>query len=213
VRRRGARCCAGRAAGLAVLLPTLLLGCAAPGPAPQDSFYSLQARPTVAPAPPARSLAATLLVQDLSARGFLGGRQIVYRTEAEPLQVQRYPRLLWEEPPGRALAAELVTALRAAGPFELVLGWRQRARNDYVLRGELLRFEHRPTATQPYVAAAFTLTLLRASDRGVLMNQRFSGEEPTDGETPKAMVSAFNRLSGRLISEAAVEMGRVSSGR
>jgi cholesterol transport system auxiliary component len=62
------------------------------------------------------------------------------------------------------------------------------------------------------VAAELTLTLLRSGDRGVLLNQRFSGEEPTDGETPMAMVSAFNRLSGRLISQAALEIGRLASG-
>jgi cholesterol transport system auxiliary component len=194
------------------LLSVLLAACAAPGPAPQDSFYSLQAQPVSDPATAYQDLAATLLVQDLSARGFLGGRQIVFRTEAEPLQVRRYPRLLWEEPPGRALATELATALGDTGPFQLVLGPRQRARGDYILSGELARFEHHPTATPPYVAAELTLTLLRSGDRGVLLNQRFSGEEPTDGETPMAMVSAFNRLAGRLISRAALEIGRLASG-
>jgi cholesterol transport system auxiliary component len=191
------------------LLATLLLACAAPGPAPQDSFFSLQTQPATGARGRPGSLDATLSVQDLSARGFLGGRQIVYRTEAEPLQVRRYPRLLWEEPAGRALAAELATALRAAGPFALVLGRGQGARSDYVLTGELARFEHRPTATPAYVTAELGLTLTRRSDQQVLMSASYAGQEPTGADTAEAMVRAFHRLAGRLIAEAVAEIGRL----
>jgi cholesterol transport system auxiliary component len=186
------------------------MACATPGPAPRDRFYGLEAQTPAMAASPARNLDATLLVEDLAARGFLGGRQIVYRTEDEPLRVHRYPRLLWEQPPGRALAAELATALRAAGPFELVLGARQPARSDQVLGGELVRFEHHPTAAPPYVAADFTLTLVRSSDRKVLMKARYQGQERTDAATPEAMVRAFSRLTNRLIGEAVTQIGRVA---
>jgi ABC-type uncharacterized transport system auxiliary subunit len=121
--------------------------------------------------------------------------------------VRRYPRLLWEEPAGRALAAELAKALRAAGPFALVLGREQGTRSDYVLAGSLARFEHRPTATPPHVTAALTLTLTRGSDRRVLMSASYAGEEPTGTSTPEAMVRAFSRLAGRLIAEAVAEIG------
>jgi cholesterol transport system auxiliary component len=201
----------GRAFGL-VLLSALLLACAAPAPAPQDRFYTLQAPLTPAPTAPPRTLAVSLSVEDLAARGFLGGRQIVYRTAHEPLRVRRYPQLLWEVPPGRALAGQLVAALRAAGPFELVLSSQRRVRGDYVLSGELTRFEHLPTSAPPHVAADFTLTLVRNADRRVLMNRRYLGREPAGAGTPAAMVSAFNRLAGRLTAEAAAEIGRLVPG-
>jgi cholesterol transport system auxiliary component len=198
--------------GLAVLASLLLLACAAPAPAPQDSFFSLDAQSATGPVA-SRTLAATVRVEALSARGFLGGRQIVYRTEAEPFQVYRYPQLLWEEIPGRALAAELAAALRAARRFEVVLDSQQRARSEYVLGGELVRFEHRPTAPRPHVAVEFGLTLVRSSDRRVLMSERYRGEEPTEATTPAGMVRAFNRLSRRLVAEAVAEIGRSGLGR
>jgi cholesterol transport system auxiliary component len=205
-----AQASAAHAATIAVLLSALALACASPTPAPRDRFFALETG-TLYP-PPARTgspINATLLIADLSSRGFLGGRQIVFRTEESPLQVQRYPQLLWEEPPGRTLAAELTAAIRGAGLFKLVLGSEQRARNDYVLGGTLERFEHRPTAANPRVVVDFTLTLVRSSDRRPLLNKRYRGEEPTNAPTPEAMVQAFNRLSARLISDAFADLNQL----
>ena len=186
---------------LAALLPA---ACSAPQPATKDHFYALAA--TVKPLPVGPSPGATLLVNDLATRGFLGGRRVVFRTAAEPLEVRRYPLHLWEEPPGRALAAELVASLRAAGFFEFVITPAQRTRSDYVLGGELARFEHLPTAAPPRVLADFTLTLMRGNDRRSILSKRYRGEEPTQGPTPEDMIIAFNRLSGRLIRKVVEDL-------
>ena len=186
------------AAALAAAL--LLCGCGASAPVKPDRFYSLGAFPqrtaATVPAP------AILLVNSLAAQGFLGGRQIVYRTRESPLVVQRYEDLLWEDPPSRAIAAALVEALRAAKVFQFVVIPADRARADFLLGGEVERFEHLPTEQPPRVSASFTLTLVRANDRGSIANRRYSGEEPVDGVSPDAMAEAFNRLTARLVAEA-----------
>jgi len=192
---------------LLALLTLMLVGCASPEPVPKDRFYDIDAPEVAARA--ASPLAVTLMVNDLAARGFLGGRQIVFRTEAEPLQVQRYPNHLWEEPPGRALAAQLVEALRAAGLFKFVLTPAQRVRTDYVLGGEVARFEHHPTALPPQVVADFTLTLMRSGDRSSMLAKRYAGEETAAANTPEEMVRAFNRLAGRLIGEVVQDLQRL----
>lgn len=183
-----------------VVMAALLAACGAPEPASRDRFFAHEPRVDVTPGKPAAGL--TLLVNDLAARGFLGGRQIVYRTAEDPQEVQRYYQLLWEEPPGRALAQELVGAVRAAGLFDLVITPAQRARADYILGGEVTRFEHLPTDRPPRVRAELTLTLMRGDDRRSLVSKSYSGEEPTGADTPEAMVQAFDRLSARLLGEA-----------
>jgi cholesterol transport system auxiliary component len=187
----------------------VLAACAAPEPTSRDRFFALEPAFAVTAGP--RATGATLLVNDFAARGFLGGRQIVYRTAEEPLEVQRYRQLLWEEPPGRALAAGLVAAMREARLFAQVIIPAQRARTDYLLGGEVTRFEHRPTDRPPRVHAELTLTLLRSDDRRALVAKRFAGEEPTGAETPEAMVEAFNRLSGRLLAEALQDIRTLSA--
>lgn len=184
---------------LPFLVAALLAACGAPEPAERDRFYGLD--PEISVAPATAPVKATLLVNDLASRGFLGGRQIVYRTEQEPLEVQRYNGYLWEEPPGRAIAGVLVSSVRAAGLFEFVVTPEQRARTDYLLGGDLSRFDHLPTAQPPRVAVDFTLTLMRGDDRRSMLSKRYQGEEPTGGDTPEAMAAAFNRLAGRLLGE------------
>jgi cholesterol transport system auxiliary component len=147
-------------------------------------------------------LRATLLVNDLAARGFLGGRQIVFRTQDRPLEVQRYNLFLWEEPPGRAIAGNLARALRTANLFEFVIRPAQRSRADLILGGELTRFEHLPTAGPPRVEADFSLTLVRGADRRSLFSRRYRGSEAVRAATPEAMARAFNRLASRLIDDA-----------
>lgn len=186
----------------AVLVPLVLAlqGCGSAQPMRQDRFYSLEpvalTGPTGTPAP------VVLLVNNLGARGFLGGRAIVYRTREEPLVARRYDDLLWEDPPTRAIARALVDAIRAAGVVEVVVVPADRARFDLLLGGEVERFEHLPTDTPPQVAGTLNLALVRAADRSPIATRRYSGEEPVAGDTPDAMAEAFNRLTARLMAEA-----------
>jgi cholesterol transport system auxiliary component len=176
-----------------------LAGCGSAPPLESDRNYSLEpkARETPVEAPDD----AVLLVNDLAARGFLGGRQIVYRTREEPLVVERYEHYLWAEPLPRALAQSLVGAIRDAGVFRFVVIPADRARADYLLGGEVAHFEHRPTDQPPRVVATLNLSLVSADRRRSLWTRQYSGEEPVSTATPDAMAEAFNRLTARLVGE------------
>jgi cholesterol transport system auxiliary component len=186
----------------------LLNGCGSSGPPVRDRFYALD--PTVALAPSPRSASGTLLITPFGSRGFVGGTQIVFRTADAPLQVQRYDSLLWEQTPGRALAEALIAAVRDADIFAYVVSIADRANPDVVANGDLTRFEHRPTAQPPSVAAAFNLTLITSKDRQTRFSQTYEGVEPTRESTPEAMVQAFNRLTGRLLTDAVRDIQRVA---
>lgn len=185
----------------AVLVPLVLAlqGCGSAQPIRQDRFYSLE--PVSLTGPTGTPARVVLLVNNLGARGFLGGRAIVYRTREEPLVARRYDDLLWEDPPTRAIAHALVGAIRSAGVVDTVVVPADRARFDLLLGGEVERFEHRPTDAPPRVAVTINLALVRAEDRGTLASRQYSGEEPVNGDTPDAMAEAFNRLTARLMAE------------
>lgn len=187
----------GRPLILCVLL--ILVGCGTAPPLPRDRYYTLEP-PTRGPIG-AKPVPAILEVNDLAARGFLGGRQILYRTREEPLVVERYALYLWDEPIPRAFAAALVDAIRDAGLFRHVVIPADRARADLLLSGEVERFEHRPTDRPPRVLAEVSLSLVRADDRRSLWTRVYRGEEPVAGDTPDDMAEAFNRLAGRLAGD------------
>ncbi len=196
--------------GLLVLAAcALLAGCGGGGERLRDLYFALRADAALAPS--VEPIPGTLRVTPIAARGFLAGSRIVYRTAAEPLQVQRYAQLLWEEVPARALADDLTSALRAAEVFEHVITAGDPARADYLLTGELQHFEHRPTDDPPHVLGELSLTLVRGKGRQVLVARSYRVAEPVasgpDGSTtPEAIVAAFNRLAGRLVSEVATDM-------
>jgi cholesterol transport system auxiliary component len=182
------------------LAALVLLGCASAPPIQPERSYRLSPVPLEGPSgQPAQVI---LLVNNLAARGFLGGRQIVFRTREEPLRAQRYESLLWEEPPSRGLAAALADALRAAQVVRFVAIPADRARPDFLLGGEVERFEHLPTDQPPRVAIAFNLALVTAAGRSSMTTRHYRGEEPVTGEGPDAVAEAFDRLAARLIAEA-----------
>ncbi|CRI63729.1 hypothetical protein THIOKS11490008 [Thiocapsa sp. KS1] len=186
------------------LLPALLLvlitgGCGSPAPLRPDLFYALDPEPLESPV--GSPVSATLLVSDLAARGFLGGRQIVFRTEAEPLRVQRYDDLLWADPVPRAVSGNLVRAVRSARVFAFTLIPADRGRADYLLGGEVERFEHLPTATPPRVVGTLNLALVRADDRRSVWDRRYHREVEVQGDTPDDMAVAFNRMAALLSAD------------
>jgi cholesterol transport system auxiliary component len=185
-----------------LLLLSLLLGaCASAPPAPRDHFYRLAPAAHIPPGHHSPTV-GTLRVTDLAARGFLGGRQIVFRTQDQPLETRRYNEYLWEVPPGQALAQSLASALQDAGLFRLVTGPTQDTRAQFVLGGDISRFEHLATLQPPRVAIAFSLLLVKTDDRRPLFAHQYQGEEPMSANNPDAMVEAFDRLAGRLIGDA-----------
>jgi cholesterol transport system auxiliary component len=207
------------ALALTLAVGLLGLGCGG-GERIRDIYFTLNSQLAVSPG--SNPIPGTLRVSPLAARGFVGGSRIVYRTAEQPLQVQRYNELLWEEVPARALADDILAALRAGKAFESVITAADPARADYLLTGELARFDHLPTgwppgaptgpstarasALPPGVSIEFALALVDGRSRRLLVSKTYSGFEPTPTDaagrtTPEAMIDAFNRLSGRLIGE------------
>ncbi|WP_242523156.1 ABC-type transport auxiliary lipoprotein family protein [Thiocystis minor] len=188
----------------------VLVGCGSSAPLQRDRFYALEPPPSIQ-VPGDAATPAILLVNHLAARGFLGGRQIVYRDHRQPLLVERYEELLWEEPVPRALSQVMVNAIRNAGLFRVVAIPADRARSDYLLGGEVERFEHRPTEQPPRVVATLNLSLVSAGDRHAVWTRRYSGEEIVNATTPDAMAEAFNRLAGSLAGEVVRDLSAVQS--
>ncbi|NEX16644.1 MAG: hypothetical protein C1943_08455 [Halochromatium sp.] len=193
---------------LGCLLLIFLASCGSSGPAQRDQFFTLQ--PRMRTTPSAQTVPASLLVTPLASRGFLGGTQILFRTAADPLEVQRYDLLLWDGVPGRALAEALISGLRTAGTFRYVVSVADRAQADFILNGELSRLEHLPTADPPQVSAAFNLTLIANRNRAIQFSHSYSGTEPTPASTPAGMVTAFNHLTGQLLSQAIADIQRLA---
>jgi cholesterol transport system auxiliary component len=205
----------GCAAAVVRLLPLSLVllvtaGCGSGPPLRPDVYFALDPEPIELPIGP--PVSATLLIGDLAARGFLGGRQIVFRTEEEPLRVQRYDGLLWADPVPRALSRNLARAVRAAEVYAFTLIPADRGTADVLLGGEVGRFEHLPspdpTRAPSRVVGTLNLVLVRAEDRRSLWERVYHRELAVEGDTPDAMALAFNRLAALLAADLVRDLRR-----
>lgn len=189
---------------IAIIFTLQLTACATSGPIEHDRFYRLN--PDVAIEPASTTSAATLQVRPLAARGLIAGRQILFRPSGNSPEVRRHVTDLWEAQPTDAIADALIAALRQARIVAHVVGRSGAIRADYTLGGTLHILEHRPLEGDDRVAAAFDLILSDSHNRHVLFAASYQDTEPMASATPEAMIAAFNRLIGRLVSEAVRDM-------
>jgi cholesterol transport system auxiliary component len=184
------------------LLAGVLTGCGSAPPIEPVRYYTLELDSLEAPAP-GRSppIQGSLQVNRVMARGLLSGRPILYRTAESPHEIGLYPRYVWHEPVSHALTSLLTEAIREAGVFEQVLAPQVRAQVDYLLVGEIERYEHLPTAQPPRVHADIDLSLIAARDRHLIWSRTYRVEETIEGRTPEAMAQAFNVLAAHFARE------------
>ncbi len=182
-----------RAGVVAMLL--FAIGCSAKAPL-QDQFYRLE--PVVKIEPKNQVLTTgTILVTQLSARGFAGGTRIVFRDNRDQLQVQRYRYRLWAQPPVTMIQDAIVQALRAKHVAEYVITPAERANASWILSGTLFRIEYLREANQ--VNIELELGLINAQNRKTIFQRRYSQIQTVDGASMAHVVAAFNDALAQMI--------------
>ncbi len=177
------------------------------GPPPQSAYYTLA--PAVTAAKRAKPLAGTILVNRFSARGLTSGRQIVFRDQAHPFQLQRYHYLYWADVPAVMVQERLVQSLRQAGIADYVITPAERAKADWIVSGNLLLFEHHPYARPPAVVVELELGIVRADCREPVFLKAYSVREPASNNQIEQAIPAFERALARLIDRFLQDAGRV----
>ena len=190
---------------LSALVSLVLSGCAS-GRAPEVHYYRLEAdAPTPLSAP---VFPGVLQVERPRADALTGQRGLVQRRAdagGGPPHLHRYAHQRWADPPPMMLEEEIASWLRAAGVADRVIDSQLRTPADYVLYTRLAALEqlHEP----PGIVLALELTVVRAADEAVVLQQSYRIEEPIarDG-VPYAVVAydeALTRVLTRFLEDAA----------
>ena len=160
-------------------------------PTPQDRFYRLV--PEINVQTDSEPSVETILVTQLSSRGFTGGRRIVFRNNSHQSRVQRYAYALWAEPPATMIHNVLVKALRAAAIADYVITPAERANADWVLSGSLFRAEH--LINEGRVELEIELSLVSAQTRKLLSQRRYleTQDIPSNSNSMEQVVYAFDQ--------------------
>jgi cholesterol transport system auxiliary component len=170
----------------------LVAACGSLGPREADRYFVLDASPAVAAAPGARAAApaARVLVMPTTAAGFYDTQDIVY--SREPGTRAYYQFSHWTERPQRAVHAQLLARLGAAG-----------GAGGPMLITHLDEIYH--DAAQPPGAARLALTaqLVDPASRAVLARRSFSASAPAASHDAPGAVAAAREALGALLDDVA----------
>lgn len=190
-----------------LLIPAVLVGCAAQPPVPEDKYYRLQAVPASAPLV-TPLLDGTLEVERFSADGLTAGRPIVYVEDRDPNQLQEYHYHFWTQAPTIMLRDELVTYLRAVNVAKNVVTPEMRLNAEYVLTGRIRRFEQIKTADEGAVIE-IEFALRRPADNRLLFLKSYRNESKQQASGVAGAVRALNEGWNLILADLLADLRKL----
>ncbi|MDE3110195.1 MAG: membrane integrity-associated transporter subunit PqiC, partial [Acidobacteriota bacterium] len=157
------------------------------------SYYTLDAKPTLAPAEvrrPDSPLPVSIVVGRISASPLYLDSPIVYQISDVKLGTYSYDR--WAVVPTEMLETMLTQALSATGRFRSVTRLGNATRGDYLLRGHLYALDE---VDSPSLTARFSLEveLIDQKRRTVVWTQTYDHSESVSRKTVSAVVEALRQ--------------------
>ncbi len=157
---------------------------------PQDHYYRLSLAAPARIAEPV--LSGTLVVKRFDADGLLQGRSIIHSRATTPLEAEAYHYHHWTDIPPVMLQQQLVAYLRNAGIAGLVAGDDADIRPDYLVTGNIRRFE-RVVDGSARGAIELELGLIRAASGRILFSHTYRREMRASGASVMETVVALNK--------------------
>lgn len=155
----------------------LLAACSSAPPVPQDRFYRLD-QPSALTAPV--RLGGKIAVAPIDADGVYRERSILFVDESSPLEIQRYHYHFWTSHPSALLQEQLIAFCRNNNLGEQVSRFDPAEPAEWVIRGQLLRFEREVSATGSRAAVVLELSLSRSNERIPLLSKEYRSVTETD---------------------------------
>lgn len=160
------------------------------GEAPRQQVYSLDLT-TAAPLP-APLLGGVVMVETFTADSVLGSRRIAWRESPSSQEIRTRTYHEWNEAPPRLLQSHLYSCLSSAGAADAVVLPTDRAEADYILGGDIRRFEQQITGPDSStVEIAVDLRLAERRTRERLWREVVVASAPAADASPEAAVNAF----------------------
>ena len=124
--------------------------------------------------------------------------EIGYREDAE-----------WAEPPRDLLTRALADALIATGRFRDVGNAADVRNPDFLLMGEVRRFDEDRTTTPWTAVCEVRLELRRGNSRDAVWSGTLAAQEPISGKNPSSLAAAMSQAVARVVEQAATRIGEL----
>lgn len=184
---------------VAVALAAAAAGCFSVGP--QDATVLSYHEIELPPPPPAdRRIGTSLVLRPFAQDSALDREEIRYRNT--PTSGSYFGEHLWVQSVASMVRGALQADLEAWGGFERVLLLDNAGAAEYLLVGEVNRFEELDAKDGSWLAVAeATFELTRAGDGEILWHRRIRVEEPAAERTAASLVRALSAATGKIAAE------------
>ncbi len=196
---------------LALVVATLLGGCAGSGPHEPFRYFVLVAPATSASAPVASAPApidATLLVVPTVAASFYATQEIAY-SKAEGVRAY-YQYSSWTEPPDVAVTRALVARIDASHVFRTIALAGSGVRGTLVLSTQLLEIYHDASSSPGTAKIVIAAELRDTAKRTVIARRTFSAAVPAASFDAGGAVQGFRAGLGQLGDEMTAWLASVA---
>jgi len=139
-----------------------------------------------------------LVVEVPTASGAIGTDRILFKPG--PLQAQYLPDGQWVEPAPVLMQTLMVDSLQNTGPFLRVGRDGAGLLPDYTLITELTDFQAEE-GTPQIARVGMSVTLIRESDRGIVMTRRFETTAPASAPSTAGLIAAFASAASEMLQE------------
>lgn len=181
----------------AIVAASLLAGCFAPPPLPDDVYYRLQLAPA-AQRFEAPRVAGLVVVERPVAPSVYSTQDVVYSEGAPHLHLLHYHYHHWADPPPQLLQQGLVDHLRSANLAPNVTTEAGRLLPAYRISGVLRRFERQKNGSGWQAAVSLELRADPAGGREPLLLRQYEMVTDAAGDGMEETVQAFAKATGTL---------------
>ncbi len=189
-----------------ILVSLLVLGLTGCGASRPIRYYTFQV--PVAPSPATDTHLVSLLVGSIGGPEIFKDTPIAYRIGTNEVGTYQYSR--WAEPPVEMLKSKLIRMLRASGQYQSVSGLGSTAEGQFVVRGRLYEFEEVDSGSiGGQVSMEFELYDRKSGK--VVWSHSYSRNEPVEGKSISAVVTALDINLDRGLKEVAAGLGQYFS--
>ena len=189
----------------ALLLATILPGCASGPGIPETLYYRLPQMPTVERIE--QALDAPLVIDAFYADGVHSDISLLYSTDPDGERLRAYHYQLWLDPPTRMLQRRLIRTLDAAAVAPKVLEILPAAAEQYRLSARIEAFERIKRDESWVVRASFNIRLSRTGVELPLLLRDYQRELPADGVSIRDSVRALGAATDSIYAELVRDIG------
>lgn len=186
-----------------VVMILVLSSCATQPPVPQDHFYRL-APPSVANL--GLNVNGVIAVAAIRTEGIYRERSILFVDHNLPLEIQRYNYHYWQSEPSALLQEQLVAFARHANVGNAIIRYRPAINSDWLIRGQLLRFERETAPAGNTVRIALELQWWRPNAPSALFAKEYYASIETRFPMHDAVAgfsAALDNIFGEFFIDAA----------